>query len=182
MSVEYDADVDIGEESRMAPEGVITEDNIDQLRADAIGAVEEPPKNKMEAPLQDKVNRKKQRSKKQMETFEKARAKRLENIKRKKAERKAMEEQLESGEQPPPDKTPEAPPPSEIPSVEEQVKELEEIQKEVLEYDPPPRRERKKKKEKKVVYEDDYGEQAEFRPSRRRSYKPVNFSDVFKYA
>ncbi len=228
MSVEYDATVDIGEQGSAG--AVITEDNMDMLREMAtsdLGDAEpaQDLKNKMEAPLQDKVNRKKQRSKKQMETFEKARAKRLENIKRKKAERKEREDQLASGVQPLPDNSPNLPKEqastgkvqSRVPTEEEQVKELEEIQKEVLDYQEPrqktkkhrkaqkivyiesessseeeeviyvKRRKPKKKTEakKKVVYEDDYGDQAEFTPSaksRRRSYKPVSFSDVFKYA
>lgn len=259
MSVSYDSYVDIGESQRMAPteghcEGIITEDNIQELTEMATAphasqSVEpqeeqlEVPSNKMEAPIKDKVSRKKNRSEKQKATFEKARQKRLENIAKKKAERKAVEEQVAKDM----DKVKETPmtPSSkgggyggnapttnpELPSMEEQVKELEEIQNEVMNAEGIPHRiskgdsvikqepilkkPKKQKRQKvvyvepsssseesseeevvyvrqrkpqrkprrKVVYQDDYGEEAEFRsvaPPRRT--KPISFSDVFKYA
>lgn len=251
MSVSYDSYVDIGEPQRMAPEGIITEDNIQELTEMATAppqSVEpqeeqlEVPSNKMEAPIKDKVSRKKNRSEKQKATFEKARQKRLENIAKKKAERKAVEDQVAKDM----DKqgsssvveTPMTPSSKgggyggnapttnpELPSMEEQVKELEEIQNEVIKEQPilkkeePLRykssrsgrgrkakivyvepsssseesseeevvyvRQRKpqRKPRRKVVYQDDYGEEAEFRsvaPPRRT--KPISFSDVFKYA
>ena len=235
MSVSYDSYVDIGEPQRMAPEGIITEDNIQELTEMATAppqSVEpqeeqlEVPSNKMEAPIKDKVSRKKNRSEKQKATFEKARQKRLENIAKKKAERKAVEDQVAKDM----DKqgsssvveTPMTTNP-ELPSMEEQVKELEEIQNEVIKEQPilkkeePLRfkssrsgrgrkakivyvepsssseesseeevvyvRQRKPQRKKKVVYQDDFGEEAEFRsvaPPRRT--KPISFSDVFKYA
>ncbi len=207
MSVEYDNSSMIGEEYRMAPEGIITDDNIEQLTEMATEqghqtTIEpqpqsespelEIPTNRMEAPVKDKVNRKKQRSQKQKETFEKARQKRLENIAKKKAEREAREKQVEADM----DKVKETPQTTnpELPSMEEQVKELEEIQNEVLKQEPilkkPKQRKQKKvvyveessseessseeeivyvkrkpqrkRKPKKVVYQDDYGEEAEF--------------------
>ena len=230
MSVSYDSYVDIGEPQRMAPEGIITEDNIQELTEMATAppqSVEpqeeqlEVPSNKMEAPIKDKVSRKKNRSEKQKATFEKARQKRLENIAKKKAERKAVEDQVAKDM----DKVVETPMTTnpELPSMEEQVKELEEIQNEVIKEQPilkkeePLRykssrsgrgrkakivyvepsssseesseeevvyvRQRKPQRKKKVVYQDDYGEEAEFRsvaPPRRT--KPISFSDVFKYA
>lgn len=245
MSVSYDSYVDIGESQRMAPteghcEGIITEDNIQELTEMATAphasqSVEpqeeqlEVPSNKMEAPIKDKVSRKKNRSEKQKATFEKARQKRLENIAKKKAERKAVEEQVAKDM----DKVKETPMTTnpELPSMEEQVKELEEIQNEVMNAEGIPHRiskgdsvikqepilkkPKKQKRQKvvyvepsssseesseeevvyvrqrkpqrkprrKVVYQDDYGEEAEFRsvaPPRRT--KPISFSDVFKYA
>ena len=235
MSVSYDSYVDIGEANRMAPEGIITEDNVEQLAQDALSEPAPPapepepqeqlevPSNKMEAPIKDKVSRKKNRSEKQKATFEKARQKRLENIAKKKAERKAVEDQVAKDM----DKVVETPMTTnpELPSMEEQVKELEEIQNEVIKEQPilkkeePLRykssrsgrgrkakivyvepsssseesseeevvyvRQRKpqRKPRRKVVYQDDYGEEAEFRsvaPPRRT--KPISFSDVFKYA
>lgn len=227
MSVEYDNSSVIGEEYRMAPEGIITDDNIDQLTEMATEAIppqpepepQEIPTNKMEAPIKEKVNRKKQRSQKQKETFEKARQKRLENIAKKKAEREAREKQVEADM----DKVKETPMTTnpELPSMEEQVKQLEEIQNEVIKQEPilkkPPAKQKKEKKQKKVVYveessseessseeeivyvkrkprkprrkvvyQDDFGEEAEFIQPPRGPYprrnKPISFSDVFKYA
>lgn len=228
MSVEYDNATMVGEEYRMAPEGIITDDNIDQLTEMALSQAEpepEPiPTNKMEAPIKEKVNRKKQRSEKQKETFEKARQKRLENIARKKAEREAREKQVEADmdkvKQGSSVEIPQTTNP-ELPSMEEQVKQLEEIQNEVIKQEPilnkPKQKIREKKPKKvvyveessseessseeeivyvkrkpqrkprrKVVYQDDYGEEAEFiqpptGPYPRRN-KPISFSDVFKYA
>jgi len=239
MSVSYDSYVDIGEPQRMAPEGIITEDNIQELTEMATQEVPqqeeqlEVPSNKMEAPIKDKVSRKKNRSEKQKATFEKARQKRLENIAKKKAERKAVEDQvakdMDKQDSSSVVETPRqvATTNPELPSMEEQVKELEEIQNEVIKEQPilkkpkqkeePLRykssrsgrgrkakivyvepsssseesseeevvyvRQRKPQRKKKVVYQDDYGEEAEFRsvaPPRRT--KPISFSDVFKYA
>ena len=103
----------------------------------------------------------------------------------------------------------------ELPSMEEQVKQLEEIQNEVIKQEPILKKPQKQKKQKKVVYveessseesseeeivyvkrkpqkkprrkvvyQDDYGEEAEFiqPPSYQRRNKPISFSDVFKYA
>ena len=84
MSESYDSFADIGEPHRMAPEGIITEDNIEQL-------TELNKQNQMEAPIKDKVSRKKNRSEKQKATFEKARQKRLENIANKKSQIKEKE-------------------------------------------------------------------------------------------
>ena len=237
MSVSYDSYVDIGEPQRMAPEGIITEDNIQELTEMATAppqSVEpqeeqlEVPSNKMEAPIKDKVSRKKNRSEKQKATFEKARQKRLENIAKKKAERKAVEDQVakdmdKQGSSSVVETPMTTNPPADLPSMEEQVKELEEIQNEVIKEQPilkkeePLRfkssrsgrgrkakivyvepsssseesseeevvyvRQRKPQRKKKVVYQDDFGEEAEFRsvaPPRRT--KPISFSDVFKYA
>lgn len=243
MSVSYDSYVDIGEPQRMAPEGIITEDNIQELTEMATAppqSVEpqeeqlEVPSNKMEAPIKDKVSRKKNRSEKQKATFEKARQKRLENIAKKKAERKAVEDQVakdmdkqdSSSVVETPRQVATTNPPADLPSMEEQVKELEEIQNEVIKEQPilkkpkqkeePLRykssrsgrgrkakivyvepsssseesseeevvyvRQRKPQRKKKVVYQDDYGEEAEFRSVAPRRTKPISFSDVFKYA
>ena len=109
MSESYDSFADIGEPHRMAPEGVITDENIEQLTQLATApidiegqgssveiqvqeVVEET--NQMEATIKEKVNRKKQRSEKQKATFEKARQKRLENIANKKSQRKEKENQV----------------------------------------------------------------------------------------
>ncbi len=150
MSVSYDSYVDIGEPQRMAPEGIITEDNIQELTEMATQEVPqqeeqlEVPSNKMEAPIKDKVSRKKNRSEKQKATFEKARQKRLENIAKKKAERKAVEDQVakdmdkqdSSSVVETPRQVATTNPPADLPSMEEQVKELEEIQNEVIKEQP----------------------------------------------
>ena len=90
MSESYDSFADIGEPHRMAPEGVITDENIEQLTQLATAPIsiegqgssveiqvqEVEDSNQMEATIKEKVNRKKQRSEKQKATFEKARQKR----------------------------------------------------------------------------------------------------------
>tara|TARA_R110000782_G_scaffold9447_7_gene30407 strand:+ start:477 stop:1166 length:690 start_codon:yes stop_codon:yes gene_type:complete len=229
MSESYDSFADIGEPHRMAPEGVITDENIEQLTQLATAPIdiegeiqvqEVEETNQMEATIKEKVNRKKQRSEKQKATFEKARQKRLENIANKKSQRKEKENQVleEMNENSSPDKTPDTleqgsalggepiAPILRNPTMEEDliprhlvqdppIKKKKKKQK-VVYIDPSSSEEesseeeiiyvkqRKKapqKRQKKVVYQDDYGEQAEFQQRPRRN-KPISFSDVFKYS
>ena len=227
MSESYDSFADIGEPHRMAPEGIITEDNIEQLTQMATGGIEEE-QNQMEAPIKDKVSRKKNRSEKQKATFEKARQKRLENIANKKSQRKEqkLDNQVleETQENSSPGKNtdlintleePSAPDKETLPKEEihydrgpgidaetilKKTKPKKKKQK-VVYIDPSSSEEssseeeiiyvqRKKSKtaknkrsepKKRVVYQDDYGEEAEFQQRPRRN-KPISFSDVFKYS
>jgi hypothetical protein len=228
MSESYDSFADIGEPHRMAPEGVITDENIEQLTQLATApidiegqgssveiqvqeVVEET--NQMEATIQEKVNRKKQRSEKQKATFEKARQKRLENIANKKSQRKEKENQVleEMNENSCPDKTPDTLEEPIAPILQNPTMEEDLIPRHLVQ-DPPIKKKKKKqkvvyidpssseeesseeeiiyvkqrkkapqKRQKKVVYQDDYGEQAEFQQRPRRN-KPISFSDVFKYS
>tara|TARA_R110000803_G_scaffold9659_6_gene30343 strand:+ start:2565 stop:3248 length:684 start_codon:yes stop_codon:yes gene_type:complete len=227
MSESYDSFADIGEPHRMAPEGIITEDNIEQLTQMATGGIEEE-QNQMEAPIKDKVSRKKNRSEKQKATFEKARQKRLENIANKKSQRKEqkLDNQVleETQENSSPGKNTDLINTLEEPSAPDK----ETLTKEEIHYDRGPgidaetilkKTKPKKKKQKvvyidpssseessseeeiiyvqrkksktaknkrsepkkRVVYQDDYGEEAEFQQRPRRN-KPISFSDVFKYS
>ena len=231
MSESYDSFADIGEPHRMAPEGIITEDNIEQLTQMATGSegidIEEE-QNQMEAPIKDKVSRKKNRSEKQKATFEKARQKRLENIANKKSQRKEqkLDNQVleETQENSSPGKNTDLINTLEEPSAPDK----ETLTKEEIHYDRGPgidaetilkKTKPKKKKQKvvyidpssseessseeeiiyvqrkksktaknkrsepkkRVVYQDDYGEEAEFQQRPRRN-KPISFSDVFKYS
>ena len=223
MSESYDSFADIGEPHRMAPEGVITDENIEQLTQLATApidiegeiqvqeVVEET--NQMEATIKEKVNRKKQRSEKQKATFEKARQKRLENIANKKSQRKEKENQVleEMNENSSPDKTPDTLEEPIAPILRNPTMEEDLIPRHLVQ-DPPIKKKKKKqkvvyidpssseeesseeeiiyvkqrkkapqKRQKKVVYQDDYGEQAEFQQRPRRN-KPISFSDVFKYS
>ena len=230
MSESYDSFADIGEPHRMAPEGIITEDNIEQLTQMATGSegIDIEEQNQMEAPIKDKVSRKKNRSEKQKATFEKARQKRLENIANKKSQRKEqkLDNQVleETQENSSPGKNTDLINTLEEPSAPDK----ETLTKEEIHYDRGPgidaetilkKTKPKKKKQKvvyidpssseessseeeiiyvqrkksktaknkrsepkkRVVYQDDYGEEAEFQQRPRRN-KPISFSDVFKYS
>tara|TARA_R110000737_G_scaffold34270_2_gene52737 strand:- start:34 stop:702 length:669 start_codon:yes stop_codon:yes gene_type:complete len=222
MSESYDSFADIGEPHRMAPEGVITDENIEQLTQLATAPIdiegeiqvqEVEETNQMEATIKEKVNRKKQRSEKQKATFEKARQKRLENIANKKSQRKEKENQVleEMNENSSPDKTPDTLEEPIAPILRNPTMEEDLIPRHLVQ-DPPIKKKKKKqkvvyidpssseeesseeeiiyvkqrkkapqKRQKKVVYQDDYGEQAEFQQRPRRN-KPISFSDVFKYS
>tara|TARA_R110001606_G_scaffold352526_1_gene502929 strand:+ start:3500 stop:4168 length:669 start_codon:yes stop_codon:yes gene_type:complete len=222
MSESYDSFADIGEPHRMAPEGVITDENIEQLTQLATAPIdiegeiqvqEVEDSNQMEATIKEKVNRKKQRSEKQKATFEKARQKRLENIANKKSQRKEKENQVleEMNENSSPDKTPDTLEEPIAPILRNPTMEEDLIPRHLVQ-DPPIKKKKKKqkvvyidpssseeesseeeiiyvkqrkkapqKRQKKVVYQDDYGEQAEFQQRPRRN-KPISFSDVFKYS
>ena len=222
MSESYDSFADIGEPHRMAPEGVITDENIEQLTQLATAPIdiegeiqvqEVEDSNQMEATIKEKVNRKKQRSEKQKATFEKARQKRLENIANKKSQRKEKENQVleEMNENSCPDKTPDTLEEPIAPILQNPTMEEDLIPRHLVQ-DPPIKKKKKKqkvvyidpssseeesseeeiiyvkqrkkapqKRQKKVVYQDDYGEQAEFQQRPRRN-KPISFSDVFKYS
>ena len=222
MSESYDSFADIGEPHRMAPEGVITDENIEQLTQLATAPIdiegeiqvqEVEETNQMEATIKEKVNRKKQRSEKQKATFEKARQKRLENIANKKSQRKEKENQVleEMNENSCPDKTPDTLEEPIAPILRNPTMEEDLIPRHLVQ-DPPIKKKKKKqkvvyidpssseeesseeeiiyvkqrkkapqKRQKKVVYQDDYGEQAEFQQRPRRN-KPISFSDVFKYS
>tara|TARA_R110000772_G_scaffold40263_4_gene94277 strand:- start:511 stop:1128 length:618 start_codon:yes stop_codon:yes gene_type:complete len=205
MSESYDSFADIGEPHRMAPEGIITEDNIEQLTQMATGGIEEE-QNQMEAPIKDKVSRKKNRSEKQKATFEKARQKRLENIANKKSQRK--EEKVDNVDNVVVEQVPmkeeeihyDRGPGIDAETILKKTKPKKKKQK-VVYIDPSSSEEssseeeiiyvqRKKSKtaknkrsepKKRVVYQDDYGEEAEFQQRPRRN-KPISFSDVFKYS
>lgn len=227
MSESYDSFADIGEPHRMAPEGVITDENIEQLTQLATAPIdiegeiqvqEVEDSNQMEATIKEKVNRKKQRSEKQKATFEKARQKRLENIANKKSQRKEIENQVleEMNENSSPDKTPDTleqgssvepiAPILRNPTMEEDLiprhlvqdppikkkkkkqrvvyidpSSSEESSEEEIIYVKQRKKAPQKQRQKKVVYQDDYGEQAEFQQRPRRN-KPISFSDVFKYS
>lgn len=229
MSESYDSFADIGEPHRMAPEGVITDENIEQLTQLATAPIdiegeiqvqEVEETNQMEATIKEKVNRKKQRSEKQKATFEKARQKRLENIANKKSQRKEIENQVleEMNEKSCPDKTPDTleqgsalggepiAPILRNPTMEEDLiprhlvqdppikkkkkkqrvvyidpSSSEESSEEEIIYVKQRKKAPQKQRQKKVVYQDDYGEQAEFQQRPRRN-KPISFSDVFKYS
>ena len=227
MSESYDSFADIGEPHRMAPEGVITDENIEQLTQLATAPIdiegeiqvqEVEDSNQMEATIKEKVNRKKQRSEKQKATFEKARQKRLENIANKKSQRKEIENQVleEMNEKSSPDKTPDTleqgssvepiAPILRNPTMEEDLiprhlvqdppikkkkkkqrvvyidpSSSEESSEEEIIYVKQRKKAPQKQRQKKVVYQDDYGEQAEFQQRPRRN-KPISFSDVFKYS